>query len=902
MHPADAPNTILQLVLLGATLPSIQQPFEEAMVEYGLSGAVTAVFKRLASNSALQALSATRQANTETISPYAGFTTVLAGKRGWDDLEADSDVRVVNFLHCLEEVHFSTYHLLELDTPIESAVHVRTLPVISHLERIVRAILGSDALNSSPGGVLPIFEPSAEQQQLKSHLLSLYVQDPAPLGTERDLLLEMRLRELLNDEVSLLQREQTLKISPSALDLLKEKLAGVLRLTQGRVVCLEITKDVPLEGLLGTFGGYWDATVGRGPKEDRHLRRIFSPQIPAAGDLSSPVITRFIGPYVDFWRIILHHLLYWIHVLLLSRLLSLIRPLIIITQSNPVAATFRAGDLISAWEFLSDDDQRSFLAGTSPRAILKQLPDRRYRQSRGDAFNESLGVMSIVQTGRIKYDPILAPTRGNVDFFSRLKAGTLTHLVAAELKSGNIPPREDEAAMLSFLRLIKDRAEALFDTAGITEALASAKEAARMMEFAVTFLRSMAAAKRGHEEWVARGPGEGQKAWTGLIASPKGEEREHQLAAINERAWFLDSLDQDADPQRLGHWAAPLPSPEFDEFFRGLGNGKDVVRASNAHGRTKQSAERATSNQQGIGAWRKTHVVEVVVDTDAITRNNMLQAIDAVAEANVYDVREVLQSWRMAVCGDCGELVVARHNASYHFCAVKQSKRLLTEAQFPDIERVLYAHDVLGSPAALGALGDQATVVHSLGLVAVGVQDILENPTVRKMLKSCLHKTDIAAIDLVRANSTKFSHVFVPSSRRDDLDLLLTLAIDTLLFAPTHPAIFSPVDPKGRIAWQKAMGETLWKWFHNRNILLIMIVCFGEPGYTGPPDFIITDKATPALRGPSDYVLMGRACSACGGKKGNENRNFFPVGHLLDLPSHFSRYLWLRMRRGVNRA
>jgi hypothetical protein len=120
------------------------------------------------------------------------------------------------------------------------------------------------------------------------------------LGQECSEDLERQIESLIDDEVRLLAPCHTTQMAPAAIQALKAKVASMLRLKCGRVVHLNITKDIPLNGMLRMCGGYWDAMVGPGPKEDQHLRRLVEDNIPEADNLSIEVITQYIRPSINF--------------------------------------------------------------------------------------------------------------------------------------------------------------------------------------------------------------------------------------------------------------------------------------------------------------------------------------------------------------------------------------------------------------------------------------------------------------------------------------------------------------------------------------------------------------------------------------------------------------------------
>ncbi|KAJ7767441.1 hypothetical protein DFH07DRAFT_328482 [Mycena maculata] len=399
--PADAGNTTLQLLMQGETPTRIRSTFGKAMESFGLNEAVGTFMDAVIDHPCTAGLLHTHAANPKSSVFYAGITgTVAPADRCFDDVEAGSHVRIVNYLSIEQDWVCETYHLVDIDTPFDNPLHVRTSPTVSHLERIVRACGGAMAMNSAHGGLQPLLLPSSQHLELLNHIRSIQPQDPYPLGEERDHVLAKQICKLLDAEVDFFGPLHHVQIMPAALRQVKGKVADVVRRLKGRVVLVELTKDIPEEGILGCCGGYWDATVGLGPKEDRHLRRILHPEIPAVGNLSVEIVARYMGPFLDFWRITLSHLLYWLHVLFLSRLLGVLCPLVTVTQSSPVTATLRSHDLMECWNFLSEEEADQFMNGNT-LDLLYHFPTHTSNQRfcKGQ-FNTILGLISLVRTGR----------------------------------------------------------------------------------------------------------------------------------------------------------------------------------------------------------------------------------------------------------------------------------------------------------------------------------------------------------------------------------------------------------------------------------------------------------------------------------------------------------------------
>ncbi|KAJ7680084.1 hypothetical protein B0H14DRAFT_2655491 [Mycena olivaceomarginata] len=240
-YPADAPNMVLQLLLQGQDPDELQEQFREALIAHGLEGAVDTFIKDVVAGSTFTSLFGTHRSSASTRQlvrryyPRRSVFHVVSSTSFWRTPPSPT-------------TSTTSPHSTPLSLP---PLNVRTDPVISYKERILIALLGTPALNSSAGGNdLPPLDFS--------------------LGQERSEDLEKQIESLLDDEVRLLAPCHTTQMAPAAIQALKAKVASVLRLKRGRVVRLNITKDIPLEGM--QCGRYWDATVGPGPKEDRHLQ------------------------------------------------------------------------------------------------------------------------------------------------------------------------------------------------------------------------------------------------------------------------------------------------------------------------------------------------------------------------------------------------------------------------------------------------------------------------------------------------------------------------------------------------------------------------------------------------------------------------------------------------------
>lgn len=398
-----------------------------------------------------------------------------------------------------------------------------------------------------------------------------------------------------------------------------------------------------------------------------------------------------------------------------------------------------------------------------------------------------------------------------VDFLVEFIVHILLQIVAARLNNEDIIiDWEDPVQVRDWLNAAKRDTEAVLVESGVSQALDQAKNAARRAELAVTFLRAMSACKRRHDRWVQFG-GKKQKERRGFRAAPAAE-RQQQLDEILEQARELDSFDLPPDPNHLGSWRHPILSKSFAVWFMERKDGTDIVQASNALGRTKESHEAALKNQQALVDFNKTHKKVVFVDHLAINRKNLVEAAMATSGSGPYPYDDVGKGWRTGSCTGCGMFVIAGHNAAYHRCSSDTPPLKLTGGNFRDIERTLYVHDILRNPQMAAALGDMTDVLAELRLVAVPVQPILDAQ--RSALQQLLQPQDWSAISPVLVAD---GVVFVPDDASTDSDHLLTLAVDVVLATKsTCPDAFIPPDFASRNAWNQTQSGLLQDWFVSR--------------------------------------------------------------------------------------
>ncbi|KAJ7680083.1 hypothetical protein B0H14DRAFT_2655490 [Mycena olivaceomarginata] len=384
--------------------------------------------------------------------------------------------------------------------------------------------------------------------------------------------------------------------------------------------------------------------------------------------------------------------------------------------------------------------------------------------------------------GRLKYDCHLARLRWEVDFWVGLVVQTLTHCLSARLDLGDTPDWSNRRSIESMAACnVKAQAEGFLHAAGVTAALEVAKSRARRAELAVTFLRTVMSSLQG-------GTTHNYKRRTGLQALAGAEERAAQLDAILIRCPPARLAQSASWTQTiLRHTAHPILSDTFSSWFMGLKDGTDIVYAANALGRLDEAMK--------VIKLRTAKFVE----SNCRTELSMLQTA---------------AGWHDSVRGTL----------------------TISESNFPDLERVLYVHDILHDPASL-ILGNLAPILADLKLVRVPVNSILRSRRVE--LESVLGKKHADAI------------LSVPVC-----DLEVFVGEDALVGPKERQRNYS--------GWLRVARLTI-----RPTLSLAAAVC-------------------------NNCFVDGKKDKTCAG------RRFFKAETILDLPPHNSRQIWYQLRIGTH--
>ncbi|KAJ7157229.1 hypothetical protein C8R46DRAFT_1225835 [Mycena filopes] len=855
-YPATIPIFLVQLALHGSKLEPVLRRLSTAMEEFGLEDAVDELKNDIENNRDLEAIAPKKRTTGPTKALYAGITwTVAPWERVEKDITNGSAVLLVNFLKAnLDLLSHKTFHLPSLDIPMRSKYESQTNEEISDVERIIRAVLGERAMNSAEGGNRPIYGPTPALALLRSTAFALLPSvNDHPLGQDHNPILENKIRSLIDEENNIFTKAGFSPISSRGLEGVKDT-GACLRMLKGRVVKMEVAKDITQEVHTGVTGNYWDKDAGQGPREHHHLLRLFHPISTECG-VTHDEVAEYSGPLIDLWRVVLNRSHYSLHALFLTRLITAIQPLLIVSQSRDVAATLRHGILPVIAKRFPEAELAAKISGNEAHVLFEELSaDRPPNEVIPGQFLHSLGTLSIIQTGsdpasqsiliprghsgRLKHDPSLAWPLWMVDFLVTLNAELVAQILARRLQTEEAVDWSDPESTRRWLEQAKEEAEGILLRAGVSHALLLAKADVHRAETTLSFLRCLTATKRRHERWVQGLIVTTYQRRDGLKTSASGPARIQQLQEILKQARELESHGLNPDPGHLAPFMFPILSAEFQSHFLALRPNKDIVYVANALGGSKEAYERVLQNRAAIGQWSAENRRIVYVDTVGIARNNVTKAIRQLAAPAPLFIGEMLQNWRTASCPGCNLIILGKHNAAYHRC-IKSDGYVdipLTQTSFPTLERLLFIHELLNDQVLMDEVGGLDRMISDAGLCRIRVQSILQENWFWVALKDVLPNRDIR----VAKSLTIADSVYLPQQSADNRGLITTLVFDVLLL---HAAGAMDICAADRTGWKPTESSLVKTWLRDRS-KLYLVQCSGPSGNYNPPHTFISDKVT----------------------------------------------------------
>ncbi|KAJ7610825.1 hypothetical protein FB45DRAFT_325579 [Roridomyces roridus] len=244
------------------------------------------------------------------------------------------------------------------------------------------------------------------------------------------------------------------------------------------------------------------------------------------GTLSTDTLAQYVGPCIDFWRLVLEHDEYWLHTIHLSRIFCEMSPLVITTQSAPLAA-LKARHLVEVWSYFGNDGHAVFMDGV----LVGEICIVRFGPN-----EEHIAIWIVkLHFGSFKYDPVLAGPRWTVMCHARATEETVQRVVSTALR--NSPPDlQDPATREAWLNTCFEEARRLLAKEGVLDNLKKAKEVVWDMEQAYGFLRSIISAKTMHDRWLESEDRGGVDRPRGELTAPKGRRVQmRKIARITAR-------------------------------------------------------------------------------------------------------------------------------------------------------------------------------------------------------------------------------------------------------------------------------------------------------------------------------------------------------------------------------
>ncbi|TDL28996.1 hypothetical protein BD410DRAFT_797706 [Rickenella mellea] len=342
-YPADMSVAVPWLALLGHPMDDIKSVVRASLVSRGYVLAATQLLSLLDEDD-LQSMNLGIENDAAVYLLYTGYS-IAAGpeERLAEDMDDDCR-RFPNFFGILgSDVIVSTYRFAALNWPAPLLFSHRTDPIIGYIESICIDSLCIATLNSRRGGI-PDSEYLPPPDIVAVIAQTLEYCDPIRFTAE-DPQMTQSIRALEDDEFNALKcsikKKEFKAISPRAFENMKRMSADVVRKVNGAVPSVDLMKDIPGEGHSGQTGGTYADNAGEALRLHRHILTLINDKIPASGTLNDTIIAQHIGPFVDFWRLLVGKgFIHW-SAAFLSRYLCVLRPLIIVAFSNPINKMLR---------------------------------------------------------------------------------------------------------------------------------------------------------------------------------------------------------------------------------------------------------------------------------------------------------------------------------------------------------------------------------------------------------------------------------------------------------------------------------------------------------------------------------------------------------------------------------
>ncbi|KAJ7093153.1 hypothetical protein C8R44DRAFT_890922 [Mycena epipterygia] len=385
-----------------------------------------------------------------------------------------------------------------------------------------------------------------------------------------------------------------------------------------------------------------------------------------------------------------------------------------------------------------------------------------------------------------------------------------------------------------------------------------------------------------------------------VLAATGKEARRLQLKAIEEDAATSQAHGRDPDPYGYAPYNTKIGSPEFAEHFLVLKDGTNIARSAGIRGRSTAANKAQLANQAKIGVFNKNAALaRRIPNADGLTpimrdehdqRGILLaQAVDTVMDPRTIKNDGLLNTYRWGVCAACGEVVVGTSRNSKHACSSTRDTTMLTAEIFASLERIVFAHNILDNPVLFALLGTEGPKIRSK-MSCKSVADVLADlENIQDLQNSLPHDHHL----LRPANCQ--SLVYLPRSLRKDKGLWVTLAVEALLQEQSQcPQAFDVVTAEQRNAWSK-QGKAMVDW--NADCTRELFVFFCSSG--GNHGVVLTVKKVKNSGRRWFLHICDHGHDAIKQHRAANGNTSYPTGYIntiLDLPAHYSSFLWLQLR------
>ncbi|KAJ7110173.1 hypothetical protein C8R44DRAFT_884165 [Mycena epipterygia] len=811
-YPADAAWTIKHLIDVGEQATDVQTVLYGALEPVGHGSTVNLLFDALNSKQQWATYTSSISAKSCKLFPYSGES---GESRPWqrhaDDMDAvrrgELPTRLGNFLRVNDDhIEWKLFQVSDLSLP--DSLGIRLDVTASDTETFLIRTHRGQCMNSAVGGFIRRFVPNALVAALKPLLLP--TTSPGIYGSYPLPRLSARILSLIKDEYKHVTEclNQPLMTNEAMLSVLRNG-AEVIRglSSDGLVPLLRIMKDIPMEDFQGVDHAPFQANTGKALQSYRRIHHLLHPTIPLTGDLTATQIACWIGPFINFWRVVIRHWWWWLHCLWLSRLLRIMRPVIIETWSNAVFTMLTIGALESVWERVPDEVRGDFMAGSTPPNIKSFLPETStpgwYPRTTDQSYLDSVGQLLVVQTGFhladlcitipnldpgvIKYDPAEAYLVEHIVYTVTIITQVAVKEVEIFRMAGKTPSYTDAALAWSYFEDLRSAIEYKLSNTDLRATLNDLKAELGRASSVSGHLRSLL----GHRDASNR---EDEDAAPYSIpgiteTTAKGAPRIAQYERIIALARMLQRGGANPDPYHL----VPLQFRDdmfgsgFKGWFLALPPGIRISNSSKVWGNSPAAFKNQLANHDRFGH-----------DTQAQSRGGIagtatLRAKKAMREEGSMKAKALVQSlrdpfkllpkqkatgnmstrdgWRYGKCQSCGELAIGRDHNCFHLC-ISGDKIKMNEEAFSTLRRIVYAQDAFLSSELAPLVGD----AEPLDFVRISALSVINRPGNRALVETILPGFDFRYIA---------GDIFVPLEfadvHKDPHGLQLTLAIDSAL-------------------------------------------------------------------------------------------------------------------------